>query len=32
MDLTVQIPDDIASRVREAVGGLSRRALERLAL
>ena len=32
MQVTVQIPDDIASRLAEAGGDLSRRALEALAL
>ena len=32
MNLTVEIPDDIASRLNEAGGDLSRRALEALAL
>lgn len=32
MNLTVEIPDDIASRLAEAGGDLSRRALESLAL
>lgn len=32
MDLTVQIPDDIAPRLQAAGGDLSRRALEALAL
>ncbi len=32
MDLTVQIPDDLASRMSASGGDLSRRALEALAL
>ncbi len=32
MELTVQIPDDLASRMRVSGGDLSRRALEALAL
>jgi hypothetical protein len=32
MELTVQIPDDLASRMRASGGDLSRRALEALAL
>ena len=32
MELTVQIPDDLASRMSESGGDLSRRALEALAL
>jgi uncharacterized protein UPF0175 len=32
MEVTLQIPDDIASRMRETGGDLSRRALESLAL
>ena len=32
MDLTVQIPDDLASRMNASGGDLSRRALEALAL
>jgi Uncharacterised protein family (UPF0175) len=32
MELTVYIPDDIATRLRQADGDLSRRALEALAL
>jgi hypothetical protein len=32
MELTVQIPDDLASRMSASVGDLSRRALEALAL
>ena len=32
MNLTVEIPDDIANRLAEAGGDLSRRALESLAL
>jgi Uncharacterised protein family (UPF0175) len=32
MELTVYIPDDIAIRLRQAEGDLSRRALEALAL
>ena len=32
MELTVQIPDDIAARMKQSGGDLSRRALESLAL
>ena len=32
MEVTMQIPDDIATRISEAGGDLSRRALESLAL
>ena len=32
MDVTVQIPDDLANRMTESGGDLSRRALEALAL